>query len=158
MHGGDSREGLPRNKNFMIGLVVIVVAIIIMNVLTSKRSAPREMVYSDFLHGAQQGQIMSVVIAGDRITGERIDGSNFSTVAPHDPQLIPTLQKADVNITVEPDAGTPWYLSILLHWGPFIFIIAIWIFLMRRMQGGGNKLFSLGKSRARRVDEPGGGP
>jgi cell division protease FtsH len=44
-------------------------------------------------------------------------------------------------------------MSILLHWGPFLLIIAIWIFLMRRMQGTGNRLFSLGKSRARRVDE-----
>ena len=145
----------PRNKNFMIGLVVIVVAIIIMNVLTSKRPSPQELLYSDFLTSAQQGQIMAVTISGNRITGERIDGSNFTTYAPRDPELIPTLQNADVNITVRPDSGTPWYMSILLHWGPFIFIIAIWIFLMRRMQGGGNRLFSLGKSRARRVDESG---
>jgi cell division protease FtsH len=139
----------------MIGLVIIVVAIIIMNVLTSKRPAPREVLYSDFLHGVQQGQIVAVTISGNRISGDRIDGSVFSTFSPKDPQLISTLQKADVNITVQPDAGTPWYLSIFLHWGPFIFIIAIWIFLMRRMQGGGNRLFSLGKSRARRVDENG---
>jgi cell division protease FtsH len=137
----------------MIGLVIIVMAIIIMNVLTTNRPAPREILYSDFLHSAQQGQIMAVVISGSHITGERIDGSSFSTEAPKDPDLIPTLQNADINITVRPDAGTPWYISLLLHWGPFILIIAIWIFLMRRMQGGGNRLFSLGKSRARRVDD-----
>jgi cell division protease FtsH len=44
-------------------------------------------------------------------------------------------------------------MSLLLHWGPFVLIIGVWIFLMRRMQGGGNRLFSLGKSRARRIDE-----
>ena len=139
----------------MIGLGVIVVAIIIMNVLTSNRSAPQEIVYSEFLQRAQQSQIESVTIAGSRITGNFLEGPSFSTYAPDDPNLIPALRKANVNITVQPDAGTPWYLSIILHWGPFIFIIAIWIFLMRRMQGGGNRLFSLGKSRARRADDQG---
>ncbi|MCZ6843083.1 MAG: ATP-dependent zinc metalloprotease FtsH [SAR324 cluster bacterium] len=143
----------PRNKNFLIGLVIIVLAIIIMNVMTSKRQVPAEILYSEFLLRAQQGQIEAVSIQGSRISGNYTDGSSFSTYAPKDPNLIPALRKANVNITVQPDSGTPWYMSIFLHWGPFIFIIAIWIFLMRRMQGGGNRLFSLGKSRARRADE-----
>ncbi|MBI3993239.1 MAG: AAA family ATPase, partial [Candidatus Lambdaproteobacteria bacterium] len=88
-----------------------------------------------------------------RIDGEQIDGGRFTTTAPKDAELIARLQKNNVKITVRPDAGTPWYVSILLHWAPFILIIGIWIFLMRRMQGGGNRLFSLGKSKAHRIDE-----
>ncbi len=143
----------PRNKNFMIGLVVIVMAIILMNVLTSRRSAPREIFYSAFLEEVKNRQIMNVVISGSHVEGDRLDGTLFLVNIPEDPTLIPTLEANDVKITVEPDQANPWYLSILLHWGPFILIIAVWIFLMRRMQGGGNRLFSLGKSRARRVDD-----
>ncbi len=143
----------PRNKNFMIGLVVIVMAIILMNVLTSRRSAPREIFYSAFLEEVKNRQIMNVVISGSHVEGDRLDGTLFLVNIPEDPTLIPTLEANDVKITVQPDQANPWYLSILLHWGPFILIIAVWIFLMRRMQGGGNRLFSLGKSRARRVDD-----
>ena len=143
----------PRNKNFMIGLVVIVMAIILMNVLTSRRSAPREIFYSAFLEEVKNRQIMNVVISGSHVEGDRLDGTLFLVNIPEDPTLITTLEANDVKITVQPDQANPWYLSILLHWGPFILIIAVWIFLMRRMQGGGNRLFSLGKSRARRVDD-----
>ena len=142
-----------RNKNFLIGLVIIVLAVVVMNVLTSKRTAPREILYSDFLSRVKNGQVMSVVMTGDRLEGDQLDGTSFSVNTPKDPTLISTLQGNNVKITVQPDAGSPWYVSIFLHWGPFILIIAVWIFLMRRMQGGGNRLFSLGKSRARRVDE-----
>jgi len=142
-----------RNKNFLIGLVVFVVAVVILNVVTSTRSSPKEIIYSDFLQKVQASQVASVVISGGHIDVQMTDGVAMSTQAPKDPGLIPALQKANVKITVRPDSGTPWYMSVLLHWGPFILIIAVWVYLMRRMQGGGNRLFSLGKSRARRIDE-----
>jgi len=142
-----------RNKNFLIGLVVFVVAVVSLNVVTSTRSSHKEIIYSDFLQKVQANQVASVVISGGHIDAQMTDGVAMSTQAPKDPGLIPALQKANVKITVRPDSGTPWYMSVLLHWGPFILIIAVWVYLMRRMQGGGNRLFSLGKSRARRIDE-----
>jgi cell division protease FtsH len=142
-----------RNKNFLIGLIVFVVAVIILNVVTSTRPGPKEIIYSDFLHRVQANQVASVVISGQRIDGELTEGGSVTTQAPKDAGLIPALQRANVRITVRPDSGSPWYMSLLLHWGPFILIIGVWIYLMRRMQGGGNRLFSLGKSRARRMDE-----
>ncbi len=142
-----------RNKNFLIGLVVIVIAIVVMNVVSTRQQAPREVPYSEFLQRVRAGQVVSVVVAGPRINGEQADGTRFTTMAPKDPKLVERLQRNNVNINIRPDAGTPWYLSLLLHWAPFILIIGVWIFLMRRMQGGGNRLFSLGKSRAHRADD-----
>ena len=143
----------PRNKNFLIGLVVVVMAIVFMNIVSSNRQAPREIIYSEFLTQVRAGQVANVTIEGATITGELSDGTEFTAYAPKDNNLVPLLRAQNVHITVSPDQGTPWYLSILLHWGPFLLIIGIWIFLMRRMQGAGSRLFSLGKSRARRMDE-----
>ena len=137
----------------MIGLVVIVMAIVVMNMVTSSRKPSREILYSDFVDRVKRGEILNVVITGDKIESTMDDGSVIQVFTPKDPMLISTLEKNKVEITVRPDNNTPWYMSILLHWGPFILIIGVWIFLMRRMQGGGNRLFSLGKSRARRMDE-----
>ncbi|HXN07870.1 MAG TPA: ATP-dependent zinc metalloprotease FtsH, partial [Nitrospiria bacterium] len=43
--------------------------------------------------------------------------------------------------------------TFLVTWGPFIFLVAIWIFFFRQMQAGGNKALSFGKSRAKLLSE-----
>ncbi len=46
--------------------------------------------------------------------------------------------------------GSPWW-SLLASILPFVLIIGLWIFLMNQMQGGGSKVMSFGKSRAKRM-------
>jgi cell division protease FtsH len=46
--------------------------------------------------------------------------------------------------------SSPWW-SILTSVLPFVFIFGFWIFLMNQMQGGGSKVMSFGKSRAKRM-------
>jgi len=46
--------------------------------------------------------------------------------------------------------GSPWWTA-LLSLLPIVFIILMWIFIMNQMQGGGSKVMSFGKSRAKRV-------
>ncbi|MDX6695343.1 MAG: cell division protease FtsH [Blastocatellia bacterium] len=43
--------------------------------------------------------------------------------------------------------GMIW--GVLLSWAPILFIVGIWIFMLRQMQSGGNKALSFGKSRAK---------
>ena len=48
------------------------------------------------------------------------------------------------------DSGSSSYLwPMLITWAPLVFIIVIWIFMLRQMQSGGNKALSFGKSRAK---------
>ncbi len=52
------------------------------------------------------------------------------------------------------DATSPksaWWSGALAFILPFILIIGLWIFMMNQMQGGGSKVMSFGKSRAKRV-------
>ena len=58
------------------------------------------------------------------------------------------LQDNHVIITVKDRQGNGW-LHILLHFSPIIVIGALWFFMLRQMQSGGNKAMSFGKSRAR---------
>ncbi len=53
-----------------------------------------------------------------------------------------------VNVTIkEPQSNI--LLPLLFNVGPFVLLIAIWFFMVRQMQAGGNKALSFGKSRAR---------
>ncbi|WP_264549894.1 ATP-dependent zinc metalloprotease FtsH [Flavobacterium sp. N2820] len=70
-----------------------------------------------------------------------------------------TLAKADAEKKInsyekEPESMWGELLSILL---PFLLLIGLWIFMMRRMSGGsgggGGQIFSIGKSKAKLFDE-----
>jgi cell division protease FtsH len=51
---------------------------------------------------------------------------------------------------VEEDPGSNNMIwAALLSWAPILFIVGIWIFMLRQMQSGGNKALSFGKSRAK---------
>jgi len=50
---------------------------------------------------------------------------------------------------VEEESGSSYIWPMLITWAPLLFIIAIWIFMLRQMQSGGNKALSFGKSRAK---------
>ena len=60
--------------------------------------------------------------------------------------------------TVEWKTDTNVFGDILISFLPFIIIIAVWIFIMRRMSAGagggaGGKIFNIGKSKAKLFDE-----
>jgi cell division protease FtsH len=73
------------------------------------------------------------------------------------PQLIKQAY-ADVGpngLNIQSKSSNGW-LSLLTYILPFIIFIGFWIFLMNQVQGGGSKVMSFGKSRAKRmsVDSP----
>src|SRR5919205_982599 len=63
------------------------------------------------------------------------------------------LKTKDNTLTVTKSNG---WLSLLTYVLPFLIFIGFWIFLMNQVQGGGSKVMSFGKSRAKRlsVDSP----
>jgi cell division protease FtsH len=69
--------------------------------------------------------------------------------------LINQLTDARAEFTVEGTKTNGW-LSLLTYVLPFLIFIGFWIFLMNQVQGGGSKVMSFGKSRAKRlsVDSP----
>ena len=62
-------------------------------------------------------------------------------------------EKVDGKLKVdkfEDDSGSSSYIwPMLITWAPLLFIIGIWVFMLRQMQSGGNKALSFGKSRAK---------
>src|SRR5688500_204469 len=50
---------------------------------------------------------------------------------------------------VEEESSSSYIWPMLITWAPLLFIIAIWLFMLRQMQSGGNKALSFGKSRAK---------
>src|SRR5215210_595200 len=55
-----------------------------------------------------------------------------------------------VNFDSKGTGGSPWW-SLLTSLLPFVLLFGFWIFLMNQVQGGGSKVMSFGKSRAKRM-------
>ena len=58
--------------------------------------------------------------------------------------------KANVAFNSKGVGSSPWW-SILTSLLPFVLLFGFWIFLMNQVQGGGSKVMSFGKSRAKRM-------
>jgi cell division protease FtsH len=109
-----------------------------------------EISFSEFLQDAQQGQISEVTINGSDARGSlRSEKENFHTIIPANyPHLYDVLDQNKVRVTIKDSQGSAWW-SILINVAPLLILVALWFFMIRQMQSGGNKALSFGKSRAR---------
>jgi cell division protease FtsH len=85
------------------------------------------------------------------------NGESFSTGYPLNTEqsLIDLLSKNNVKTDVHGTGGNG-LLNLLTYILPFVLFLALWIFLMNQMQGGGSRVMNFGKSKAKRmsVDAP----
>ena len=142
-------------KNILLWLVIAMVLMSVFeNFTTPQGGNSGEMDYSTFLGEVERGNIASVEIAGDTITGETNDNRAFITHAPNDPKLIDDLYSNGVRITAKQEEGTSLLMSLLISSFPILLLIGVWIFFMRQMQGGGRGgALSFGKSKAKMLTE-----
>ena len=136
-------------RSLVFWMVLVVVVVLIWNVSTQFQAADDSVTFSEFLRQVDAGEVQSVELMGNEITGALSGGSRFRTYAP--PQyegLVNRLVDRDVAITAKDAASSPW-ATLLYSWAPILLIIGFWIFFMRQVQSGGNKALSFGKSRAK---------
>jgi cell division protease FtsH len=148
-----------KNAAFPI-LIVVVLAFFAQKLITPNEGKPKPD-YGQFLTQVENHQVKTVTIntRDNTLNVTELDGkTKYSTGYPDntEQQLIDLLRKSDVpQIKVKGKGGSSW-LSILTYILPFLLFFAFWIFLMNQVQGGGSRVMSFGKSRAKRlsVDSP----
>ncbi len=105
---------------------------------------------SDVLTKTEEGNVADVTVNGADMTGH-LKGSKdqFHTTIPANyPEMYKTLRDHGVNITVKDPNANAW-MGMLIQFLPIALLLALFFFMMRQMQSGGNKALSFGKSRAR---------
>ena len=136
-------------RSLVFWLVLVVVVVLIWNVSTQFQTADNAVNFSDFLRQVEAGEVDSVEITGNGITGTMSGGNRFRTYAP--PQyegLVNLLVDRNVEVNAREATSSPW-ATLLYSWAPILLIIGFWVFFMRQVQSGGNKALSFGKSRAK---------
>ncbi|SEL90213.1 cell division protease FtsH [Roseateles sp. YR242] len=150
------------NQWFSKVAVWMVIALVLFTVFKQfDRSATQgnPIAYSDFLDEVRAKRIKTVTLqeggAGTEIVAVTTDGTKLRSTATYlDRGLVGDLINYGVKFDVKPREEPSVLMSILLSWGPMLLLIAVWVYFMRQMQGGGKGgAFSFGKSKARMLDE-----
>jgi cell division protease FtsH len=136
-------------KSLLFWMVLMVVAVMVWNFSTRFQAREQAMSFSTFMTQVESGQVASVTITGNEITGVLKSNETFQTHAPAQYEgLANELRAKGVLITAKEPTTSPWS-TLLYSWAPILLLIGFWIFFMRQMQSGGNKALSFGKSKAK---------
>ncbi len=143
-------------------LIVVVLAFFAQKLIGNSSHQPKE-TFGDLLTQLDSGQVksMSIHTKDNTVNVTTTGGVKYTVGYPDDyaETLINDAQK-DIpgggnGLDVQGKTSNGW-LSLLTYILPFVIFIGFWIFLMNQVQGGGSKVMSFGKSRAKRmsVDSP----
>ena len=147
-------------------VVVVVLAFFAQKMIIDNSSSKQANTWNEFTQAANSHDGVKYLKTnlGDnslKYSTTKSDGSQTVTIGIPSTSLmdqaISAAEANNPNVVVDgtPTSGSPWW-SILVTILPFVLFFAFWIFLMNQMQGGGSKVMSFGKSRAKRmsVDSP----
>jgi cell division protease FtsH len=140
-------------KTLLLWLIGAVVLMALFKSFSAPVGAPTgELTYNEFIQEIKSDRVAKVTIDANNIgiTGERKDGSRFTTANPNDTRLVDTLFENDVVTVQAKPEGRSWLAAILFNFLPVLLIIGFFFYMTRQMQqGGGKGAMSFGKSRAK---------
>ncbi|ASR52045.1 MULTISPECIES: ATP-dependent zinc metalloprotease FtsH [Blastomonas] len=148
-------------KNMLIWAGVIIGLLVVVSLIDTRGSADRgsSISYSTFRDRVSDGQVKSVTISPDRVTGTYVNDEQFSAVrVENDPSLIPLLEEKGIDYSGKAEEQPSLLMYILLQSLPFILIITIAFFVLRQVQkgGGASGAMGFGKSKAKLLTEKSG--
>jgi cell division protease FtsH len=146
-------------------LIVVVLAFFAQKLIGTSNHQPAY-TFGNLIEQLGTGQVksLSLHVSDNTVNLTTVTGQHYTVGYPdqYATTLIQDVQK-DIqsgglqanafNIIGKQSSG---WLSLLTYLLPFVIFIGFWIFLMNQVQGGGSKVMSFGKSRAKRmsVDSP----
>lgn len=144
-----------RNVGFY--LLIILVAITVIDHFSVDTSNKQEINYTEFVKQVDDKNVAKVVMQNSNIKGTLKDGTEFATITPgypnSDEELVKTLRDNGVDIKAENPPETPWWTTLFSSLLPMLLLIGVWFFIMQQSQGGGSRVMSFGKSRAKMMGD-----
>ncbi|MCA0385156.1 MAG: ATP-dependent zinc metalloprotease FtsH [Firmicutes bacterium] len=150
-------KGLRGASIYVIIFIGILIFVTLNGVNTQKTA---ELTYDDFVGKLESDQIKEVQIDGNKVSGELQDGTIFESYVPSmlalkTGEMIIEYQAQSESFSVKgvQPANTPFWLDILPTIIMILLLVVFWFVFMQNSQGGGSKVMSFGKSRAKVVKD-----
>lgn len=158
--GNDNR--LERgSKTLALWALIVIMSVLAISFMRGQEPDRAELTFTEFTAQLRSGNVNEVTIfSSNRVEGElrspissegvslaQFESQIPGTTLPDD--LIPQLEQQNVSIIGE-ESSAGWG-TILIGIVPWILFIFIWLWIFRSMQGGGNKAFQFGRSKAKMI-------
>ncbi|MGH2508213.1 MAG: ATP-dependent zinc metalloprotease FtsH [Ktedonobacteraceae bacterium] len=181
--GSNNNGGPPSNPTMSLlvrSLIIVGVVLLGWYLFSSffnpgaNTSSPNtlEVSYSTFYHEMQKGNVKDVLFQGNDVTGDfktpvPMQDSNgnaksgtsfhFTQLANSDangnPTLLTLLNSYNVSYQAKPVADNSFLFTFLLNVVPWLVLIVLFLFIIRRATQGQQNIFSFGKSKAKMILE-----
>ena len=139
-------------KNFGLYLIIIVILVSLANNLMTPTGSvleSQQFTYSEFIRALEADRIRTAIVQEDVITGELKDKKPYTVNIIEPGNIVAEAAKKGVDVTIKPPEKASWWMSVLSSLVPTLLIIGIWLFFIYNMQGGGGRVMSFGKSKAK---------
>jgi cell division protease FtsH len=145
-------------KNLILWVVIATVLVAVFNSFDYGATSS-EVTYDVFLEEIEQDRVAAVTLNGMDVSGERRDGTTFTTRLPYlddNGKLSDALEEHRVTIKAKAPEQQGFWTQLFVSSFPIILLVLLFMFVMRQMQGGGSGKsgpMSFGKSKARLLSE-----
>jgi cell division protease FtsH len=141
-------------KTVLFWLLIGISALLLYTVVRGAQNSQKdkEPNATQFMADVDQNTVRELTVNGMEVRGKYRDGSAFHTILESNyftPEVLKDLKAKGVNVNFRDANSSSLPLQLLGTWAPLILLGALWFFMIRQMQTGGNKALSFGKSRAR---------
>jgi cell division protease FtsH len=139
-------------KTVVFWVVIGLSALLLWTVIQQGRGGQKdkEVNFSQFINDVNSGDVRDVTLDGQQVHGKLRDGNGFHSIVPVNyPDMYKTLNDKGVSVNIKDVNSGSWSSQLLWTWAPLILLGALWFYMIKQMQTGGNKALSFGKSRAR---------
>ena len=143
-------------------MILMVLVVLLVRIFSLGSSNVKELNSQQFLAAVQNHEFvinptnadnqLTVHDGSQEVTGELKSGQKFIYYYPQNYNLATVLNKAGIPFMTDPQSSGLW-LTLIGTLAPILLIVLFFILFMSSMQGGGNRVMSFGKSRARRMTE-----
>ena len=148
-------------KNLGLYLVLVLVVVSMVNMFLAPEEVQKqydEISYSQFISDLNAGnvrvlQIRNNTIPGESssatIQGEMKDGQRFLTYGLDPEGIADKAVKMGITVTFEAPQKNTWLTSMMTSLFPTLLLIGVWVYFLYGMQGGGGRIMSFGRSKAK---------
>ncbi len=142
-------------KSLLLWGALFVLVAVLFNVFTGggQITSTPTVPLSRFLQQVEEGEVANVVLDGEKIFVRTVGGAEYSVIRPREVDVTETLIENNVQIDAKPQdpSGLMSFIAPIL---PFLILLAVWFYLINRMQGGGRGgAMGFGRSKAKLLTE-----
>ncbi len=143
-------------RQIVFWLLIIAGALLLYKLVNPRGSSYQTVDLTKLDQMIQSGTLKQLTVKQSETVAIDVNNQEYRVALSNEPAKNDILKSAREIVSgkprvakVEEESSASFIWPMLITWAPLLFIIAIWIFMLRQMQSGGNKALSFGKSRAK---------